>query len=92
MVDYTAPVFWLFMLLIALSLLLLRRRDPGRSIPFRVPLYPLIPVVFCITCAYMLYASLMYTGWGAVAGILVLSAGTPLLFLRAHSKRPVPAE
>jgi len=42
MVDYTAPVFWLFFLLTGLALFVLRWREPQRVRPFRVPLYPLL--------------------------------------------------
>jgi amino acid transporter len=85
MVEYTAPVFWFFLLLAALSLFVLRTQEPERPRPFRVPLYPLPPLIFCITCVYMLHSSLAYTGPGAVVGVGVLLAGVPLLFLaRRH--------
>ncbi|MGV6873766.1 APC family permease [Pseudochelatococcus sp. B33] len=82
MVDYTAPVFWMFMLLVGLGLIILRLREPDRSLPYRVPLYPLTPVLFCATCAYMLHASVAYTGVSALIGLAVLASGVPLLFFR----------
>jgi basic amino acid/polyamine antiporter, APA family len=78
MVEYTAPVFWFFFLLSAISLFILRRRDPHIPRPFRVPLYPLTPLLFCIICGYLLYSSLAYTSIGAIVGILVVGAGIPL--------------
>jgi basic amino acid/polyamine antiporter, APA family len=85
MVEYTAPVFWFFLLLAGLSLFVLRTQEPERPRSFRVPLYPLPPLIFCITCVYMLHSSLAYTGPGAVVGVGVLLAGAPLLFLaRRH--------
>ena len=81
MVEYTSPVFWLFMILVAVSLFIFRRRDPGRVLAYSVPLYPLTPIIFIITCIYMLYSSLAYTGIGALFGVGVLVAGTPLLLL-----------
>jgi amino acid transporter len=78
MVEYTAPVFWFFLLLTGLSLLMLRYQEPSVSRPFRVPLYPFTPLLFCATCAYMLYASLTYTGAGALVGVVVLLTGIPL--------------
>jgi hypothetical protein len=43
------------------------------------------PMIFCITCVYMLRSSLAYSGPGAVVGVGVLLAGVPLLFLaRCH--------
>ncbi|HEY7384958.1 MAG TPA: amino acid permease [Beijerinckiaceae bacterium] len=91
MVEYTAPVFWFFMLLVGISLFVLRRREPDRERPFRVPLYPVTPVLFCLTCAYLLYSSLAYTGRGALVGVAVLAAGVPLL-LMSRPRETVPAE
>lgn len=79
MVDYTAPVYWLFMLLVTLSLFILRMRDPDAERPYRVPFYPVTPLLFGAVCAYMLYASLSFTGAGALLGVAVLALGTPFL-------------
>jgi len=81
MVDYTMPVFWFFILLVGIGLFVLRVRDPGRERPFRVPLYPVTPIVFILTCAYLLYSSLAYAGRGAWVGVGVLAVGLVLLFL-----------
>ncbi|MBC6432582.1 amino acid permease [Nostoc sp. HG1] len=80
MVDYTAPIFWFFFLLSGISLLVLRIREPNIVRPFRVPFYPFTPLLFCAVCGYLLYSSLVYTGVGAVAGVLVVAAGIPVLF------------
>ena len=40
MVEFTAPVFWGFLLLVGIALFVLRTRDRRRQRPFRVPLYP----------------------------------------------------
>jgi len=82
MVDYTAPVFWAFMLLVGLSLFVLRWRHPERILPYKVPLYPITPILFCLTCLYMFYASVVYTGVAALIGLAVLAAGAPILLFR----------
>jgi len=92
MVEYTAPVFWFFLLLVGISLFVLRRRDPRRERPFKVPLYPVVPLLFCATCAYLIYSSLVYTGYGALVGIAVLLAGIPLLGLVRRKRRLAAAE
>ncbi|XHX76363.1 MAG: APC family permease [Stenomitos frigidus ULC029] len=79
MVDYTAPIFWFFFLLSTLSLFVLRLREPERVRPFRVPLYPLVPIAFCAICVYLLYSSLVFTGIGAIAGIIVVLLGLPFV-------------
>lgn len=77
MVDYTAPIFWFFFLLSTLSLIRLRMLEPDRPRPFQVPLYPIIPVLFCALCGYLLYSSLVYTGVGAIVGVSVVLLGIP---------------
>ena len=81
MVDYTAPVFWFFLLLVGLALFIFRFREPDRPRPFRVPLYPLTPAIFVAICAYLLYSSLAYTGFGALVGIGVVLLGLPFAFM-----------
>lgn len=79
MVDYITPVFWFFFLLAGLSLFVLRTKEPEVARPFRVPLYPLVPLLFCMTCVYMLQSSLAYAGIGTLVGVAVLMVGMPLL-------------
>ena len=78
MVSYTAPVFWLFFLLTAIGLIVLRAREPQVVRPFRVPAYPLTPLLLAATSAYLLYSSLAYTGVGALVGAAVLAVGVVL--------------
>ncbi|HEX3177448.1 MAG TPA: APC family permease [Methylomirabilota bacterium] len=85
MVEYTAPVFWAFILLAGAALFILRRREPRRPRPFRAPLYPLTPLVFCATCAYLLYSSLAYTGLGALLGVSVVAAGAVVLVVTSRA-------
>ncbi len=80
-IEYTAPVFWFFFLLIGIAVFVLRKKEPNAHRPFRVPLYPVTPIVFCASSAYLLYSSLMYTGIGAIVGIGVLAIGGILLFI-----------
>lgn len=88
-VDYTAPVFWMFFLLVGLALFRLRRIEPDVPRPFRVPLYPVLPAVFVLTNAYLLYSSLAYTGRGALLGVAILSIGG-LLLIPLQKKEPKP--
>ena len=81
MADYTVPVFWLFFLLTGVSLFVLRARDPDAERPFRVPLYPLTPALFCLVCVYMLYSGVRYAGYGTFAGLGVLLVGVPLMLM-----------
>ncbi|WP_373542764.1 APC family permease [Chamaesiphon sp.] len=87
MVDFTAPIFWFFFLLSSISLLVLRVRDPDRPRPFRVPLYPILPLLFCAACGYLLYSSLVYTGTGAIVGVVVVALGIPFVVRHRQQTR-----
>lgn len=87
MVAYTAPVFWLFLFLTGLALIVFRVKQPERDLPFRVPLYPLPPVILCAASAWMFYSSLVYAGPGALLGVAVLLVGAPLIWLQGRRER-----
>ncbi|MBE9014332.1 amino acid permease [Pseudanabaenaceae cyanobacterium LEGE 13415] len=82
MVDFTAPVFWFFFLLVGFSLMILRQKEPNRLSAFRVPFYPITPILFCGICGFLLYSSLVYVRIGAIAGVIVLALGIPVLMLQ----------
>lgn len=81
MVDFTAPVFWFFFLAIGIALFVLRIKERHTVRPFKVPLYPITPIIFCGTCAYLLYSSVTYTGIGAMVGVGILLLGTLFFFV-----------
>jgi basic amino acid/polyamine antiporter, APA family len=87
MVDYTAPIFWFFFLLSGIALLVLRYREANIPRPFKVPIYPLVPLLFCATCGYLLYSSITYTGIGSSIGIIVLLTGIPILMFNRGSQK-----
>lgn len=87
LVDYTAPVFWLFVTLSGVAVIVLRHREPETPRPFRVPAYPVTPVLFIATSLYVLYSSLAYVRLGAIVSIAVLGAGF-LLSLCLRSRSP----
>jgi amino acid transporter len=84
----TAPVFWTFFLATGLAMMVLRWREPRRDRPFAVPLYPLPPVVFCATCAFMLYHSVRYARWLTAVGVAPAAAG---LLIYACTRKFGPA-
>lgn len=87
-VDYTAPVFWFFFLLVGIAVFIMRIKDPHKERPFKVPLYPVLPLIFCISSAFLLYSSLTYTGKGALFGVAVLFVGFVfLLFMGPKTEK-----
>ena len=77
-VEYTAPAFWFYFLAVGVALFILRRRGSLKG-AFRVPLYPVVPAIFCMSSAFLLYSSVVYTGVGGLVSVAVLLSGV-LLF------------
>ncbi len=79
LVDYTAPVYWVFLIASGLAVFRLRALEPEMPRPFRVPLYPLVPALFVLTSSAMLVSAVLYVQGGAFFGLGVLVAGMLVL-------------
>lgn len=90
LLQCTAPIFWIFFLLTAFAVFILRINDPDVPRPFRVPLYPLLPLIFCLYCGYMVYSGVNYAGSLGLVGTALVFAGLPLyVFSRRSSATSV---
>jgi amino acid transporter len=90
MVNFTAPVFWAFLFLVGVALFVLRARDPHAVRPFVVPFYPLTPLVFCASCAFLFYSSVAYAASNDAVHIalwLMATGVAALAVVRYASKR-----
>lgn len=86
----TAPVFWAFFLLTGISLFVLRYKDRAAQRPFTVPGYPLPPLIFCATSAWMLYSAARYAGSLTWVGCLPVVIGVFLFLLTPAKKAQLP--
>jgi amino acid transporter len=59
-VEFTAPVFWGFLVLVGIGFFVLRFTYAHVPRPFKVPLYPILPIAFIATCGYLFYSSVTY--------------------------------
>jgi APA family basic amino acid/polyamine antiporter len=89
MIDYTSPVFWTFLTLSGFAVLLLRWRRPDLPRPFRVPFFPVLPLLFCASCLFVLWSSLQYVRLGALVGLGVLAAGGVALLWLDYPRRGI---
>jgi len=84
-VEFTAPVFWFFILLIGIALFILRKKNPNHQINCPVPFYPVLPLIFILTVAWLLWSSLAYSGWGALVGVACLAVGAVILLFESKT-------
>ncbi|HVR34640.1 MAG TPA: amino acid permease [Methylomirabilota bacterium] len=63
---------------VSIGVIVLRRRDPDRPRPFRVPLVPWIPLAAVVTCGYLMFQLPAVTWWRF---LLWLAAGACIYFI-----------
>ena len=95
LLAFTSPVFWTFAILVSLSVFVLRYREPALTRPHKVVLFPMTPIIFFLSCVFMLHAAVTYAQFlqsqhegaspEAIATACVLIAGTAISFLEARS-------
>ena len=93
MVIFTTPVFFGFLFLVGVAVYVLRVRRPGLSRPYRVPLYPLTPALFCLSSAFMVYSGVTYAysnGSREVLWIIaaVMVVGVILMVVQSAGRAP----
>jgi amino acid transporter len=61
LVVFTGPFFWGFLLLIAIGFFLLRMKGRIGQAGYKVPLYPLPPLMLCLACLLMTWKAAEYS-------------------------------
>jgi len=59
-VLFTGPFFWGFFALVSAGVIVLRFRSPKLARPYRVPLYPIVPLLFGLGCVFMCWMTIKY--------------------------------
>ena len=85
-VEFTAPAFWFFILLVSLAIFRLRGH-PDRKPGFLVPGYPVLPLVFTAASAWLLYSSVSYHGMSSLVGVGYLLCGLVPMSLLLRPRR-----
>jgi basic amino acid/polyamine antiporter, APA family len=79
---------WIFYGLGALSVFVYRKQQPDAPRPFRVPGYPVTPLLFVLSAAGLVLNTMITQPVRAAAGLGVVLLGTPAFFVwRARSRR-----
>ncbi len=65
----------------AFGVIVLRYKMPNEPRPFKVPLYPVIPLVFTLFSAFLVYYSITTSPGNAQVGLLLVALGLPLYYL-----------
>jgi len=88
LLTYVVFVGWMFYALGACSIFYYRARRPHAPRPFRVPGYPVTPILFVLTAAAIVLNTVATQPGRAVIGIAVVLTGLPAFSLWSRIGRP----
>ncbi|MDD4872026.1 MAG: amino acid permease [Kiritimatiellae bacterium] len=80
-VLYTAATVYSFYLASTMAVVVLRFKEPHVERPYRVFGYPVTPIIFVGTCAFLIYSAVIYKPWIALFSCGLLLLGLPLWML-----------
>lgn len=86
LLTYVVFVGWIFYSLAAASVLVYRKRDPGAVRPYRVPGYPLTPLLFIVAAAALVLNTVFTQPTRAAIGLGMVMLGAPA-YIIWNSKR-----
>jgi basic amino acid/polyamine antiporter, APA family len=77
---------WLFYMIAASTVFVFRRRDPQARRPYRVWGYPVVPTLFVLASALLLYYTFTDNLRNSALGSLVILAGVPVFYAFARRR------
>ena len=77
---------WLFYMIAGSSVFVFRRRDPRATRPYRVWGYPVVPALFVLASAALLYYTFTDNLKSSAGGCLVILAGVPVFYFFARRR------
>ena len=89
--TYVVFVGWIFYALGGLAIFVYRRRQPNAVRPFRVPGYPITPLLFVAAALAVVVNTVVTQPRRAALGLIVTVIGVPVFFVwRARRDRTAP--
>lgn len=80
--DMLIFVIWLFYIMVFVAVFVMRKREPGLERPYKVPLYPFIPIVAIVGGLYIVLNTLFTQPLNSGIGILLTAIGLPIYFYK----------
>jgi basic amino acid/polyamine antiporter, APA family len=81
---------WLFYMFSTTTIFVFRKREPNAVRPYRAWGYPVVPAIFVIASAVLLYYTFTDNLRNSAWGTAVILAGIPIYMFFARRNRPAP--
>ncbi|MFZ3264243.1 MAG: amino acid permease [Terriglobales bacterium] len=81
---------WLFYMIAGSTVFVFRRREPQADRPYRVLGYPVVPAIFILASAALLYYTFTDNLANSAGGCLVILAGVPVFYFFARRRASNP--
>ena len=73
--------------MIFVAVFILRKREPDLNRPYRVPFYPIIPIIAILGGLFILVTTLMTQPRLAITGIFITLLGIPVYLIKQKTKK-----
>lgn len=83
--DFLLFTIWIFFILTFFAVFVLRKKEPDLPRPYKVPLYPIIPIISILGGAYIVIAAIVTQFVLAVSGVVLTLAGL-IFYTETHKK------
>ena len=81
LINYAIFVAWIFYGLAAAAIFYYRRRQPDLKRPYRVPGYPLTPLLFVAAAVALVLNVVISSGKNAIVGLAMVALGLPVFLV-----------
>ncbi|MGC1476378.1 MAG: amino acid permease [Terriglobales bacterium] len=81
---------WMFYMIAGSTVFVFRRREPHANRPYRVWGYPVVPALFVLASAALLYYTFTDNLKSSAGGCLAILAGVPVFYFFAQRRTPAP--
>lgn len=90
--DMLVFVMWIFNILLFIALFILRKREPKLRRPYRVPGYPVIPIIAILGGLFILIITIWTQTGLAVTGLILTGIGIPVYYYHQHKRDKTKAK
>ncbi|HEY8891987.1 MAG TPA: amino acid permease [Clostridium sp.] len=82
--DLLVFVLWIFYTMTFVAVIILRKKRPDLIRPYKVPLYPIIPIIAIVGGLYIIINTMITQPMNAGLGLLLTVIGLPIYFIRKN--------